>query len=144
LTTDDKELLMGLAERRSVLRFENDDYPAFKARIDEVAGFEVHIEVAWDELAAEDYADSYAQFFPMVYFEPLISALSAVCIDDLGKNALRDGLSKIIVRNTDEHSSESGISFTDGVLTFDHKPQTNVDYGADRAKALQHALEKGL
>jgi hypothetical protein len=62
---------MGLAERRGVERFKNDDYPGWKSRIDEAVGFEVPV-------------------------------------------------------------------------TFDHKPHTNIDYGEERAKGLQQALESGL
>jgi hypothetical protein len=138
------EVRMGLAERRGVERFKNDVYPGWKSRIDEAAGFEVPIEVAWEELAVADYADSYADFFPKVYFQPLLDALSAVAADDMGKSALRGGLSKIVIRNTGEFFSVAGISFADGVLTFDHKPHTNIDYGEERAKGLQRALEAGL
>ncbi len=72
-----------------------------------------------------------------MYFQPLADALHAVAADDLGKSALREGLSKIVIRNT-------GISCTDGVLTFDHKPQTNIDDGEERAKGLQRVLESAL
>ncbi len=135
---------MGLAERRGVERFKNGDYPGWKSRIDEAAGFEVLVEVAWEELGVADYADSYGEFFPKVYFRPLVDALSAVTIDDLGKNALRAGLSKIVIRNAGEYYSSTGITFTDGVLTIDHQPHVNVDYGEERAKALQRTLEPGL
>lgn len=135
---------MGLAERRGVERFKNDDYPGWKSRIDEAAGFEVPVEVAWEELGVADYADSYAEFFPKVYFQPLVDALRAVTVDDLGKGALREGLSKIVIRNEGGFYSTSGISFTDGVLTFDHQPHANVDYGEERAKGLQRTLESGL
>lgn len=135
---------MGLAERRGVERFKNDDYPGWKSRIDEAAGFEVPVEVAWEELAVADYADSYAEFFPKVYFQPLVDALRAVTVDDLGKGALREGLSKIVIRNEGGFYSTSGISFTDGVLTFDHQPHANIDYGEERAKGLQRTLESGL
>jgi hypothetical protein len=30
------------------------------------------------------------------------------------------------------------------VLTFDHQPHANIDYGQERAKALQRVLESGL
>jgi hypothetical protein len=100
--------------------------------------------VAWEELAVADYADSYAEFFPKVYFQPLVDALSAVTVDDLGKNALREGLSKIIIKNSGGFYSTSGISFTESVLTFDHQPHVNVDYGEERAKGLQRTLESGL
>jgi hypothetical protein len=135
---------MGLAERRGAERFKNDDYPSWKSRIDEAAGFEVPVEVAWEELAVADYADSYGEFFPKVYFQPLVDALRAVTVDDLGKNALREGLSKIVIRNAGGFYSSSGISFTDGVLTFDHQPHANIEYGEERAKGLQRVLESGL
>jgi hypothetical protein len=135
---------MGLAERRAVERFKNDDYPGWKARIDDAAGFDVPVEVAWDELAAADYADRYAEFFPKVYFQPLADALAAVAIDELGKSALMAGLSKIVIRNTGHFYSASGIAFTDGVLTLDHQSHVNVDDGADRAKALTKTLESAL
>jgi hypothetical protein len=65
-------------------------------------------------------------------------------VDDLGKNAIRAGLSKIVIKNAGQFYSTAGISFTDGVLTIDHKPHTNVEYGEERAKGLQRALEAGL
>jgi hypothetical protein len=138
------EVRMGLAERRGVEQFKNDSYPGWKSRIDEAAGFEVPIEVNWEELAVDDYATSYADFFPKVYFQPLVDALGAVAADDLGKNALREGLSKIVIRNDGEFHNTAGISFTNGVLTFDHRPEANIYEGLERAKGLQRALESGL
>jgi hypothetical protein len=135
---------MGLAERRGVEQFKNDDYPGWKSRIDEAAGYEVPVEVNWEELAVADYASSYADFFPKVYFQPLVDALHAITVDDLGKNALREGLAKIVIRNAGEFYSTSGISFAGGVLTFDHKPHTNTGDGEERAKGLIRALESGL
>jgi hypothetical protein len=135
---------MGLAERRGVEQFKNGDYPGWRSRINEAAGFEVPVEVNWEELAVADYASSYAEFFPKVYFQPLVDALSAVTIDELGKGALREGLSKIVIRNSGGFYSSSGMSFADGVLTFDHQPHANIDYGEERAKGLQRVLESGL
>jgi hypothetical protein len=135
---------MGLAERRSAERFKNEDYPGWKSQIDQAAGFDVPVEVNWDELAVADYASSYADFFPQVYFQPLADALSAVGVDEMGKSALREGLSKIVIKNTDAFYSTSGISFADGVLTFDHKPHANIGDGEERAKGLRQALESGL
>ena len=77
-----------------------------------------------------------------MYFQPLV--LRAVTIDDLSKNALRDGLSKVVIGNAGGFYSTSGISFTEGVLTFDHQPHANIDYGEERAKGLQKVLESGL
>jgi hypothetical protein len=135
---------MGLAERRSVERFKNEDYPGWKSRIDEAAGFEVPIEVAWEELAVPDYADRYAEYFPQVYFQPLTDAFGTIAADDMGRDALREVMTKVVIRNTDEYFSPSGISFADGVLTFDHKSDTNTHHVEERTKALQAVLEAGL
>ena len=135
---------MGLAERRSAERFKNEDYPGWKSRIDEAAGFEVEIEVAWGELAVADYADSYAEYFPQVYFQPLLDAFSAIGADDMGKEALREGVSKVIIKNSDQFFSPSGITFADGVLTFDHKSESNTHHVEERTKAIQTLLENAL
>jgi hypothetical protein len=135
---------MGLAERRAVEHFKSEDYPGWKAKIDQAAGFDVPVEVAWDELAVVDYASSYVTFFPKVYFQPMVDALTAVTADEMGKSAVRDGLKRIVVRNTHQYASTSGFAFVGGVLTIDHKPDTNVDYGAERAQGLQKLLESGL
>jgi hypothetical protein len=135
---------MGLAERRAIEHFKTDDYPDWQARITSAAGFEVPVEVMWEELGVADYADSYGDFFVKVYFQPLVDALNGITFDDLGKTALREGLKKIVVRNTGQYSSTTGITFTDGVLTFDHQPHVNVDYGEDRAKGMRQTLESGL
>ena len=135
---------MGLAERRGAERFKNDAYPDWKARIDQAAGFKVPVEVAWEELAVADYADSYAEFFPKVYFQPLVLALSAITVDDMGKDAVREGLEKVVIKNSGEYGSTSGITFRNGVLTINHRSHVNVDYYEERAKAIQQNLESGL
>jgi hypothetical protein len=135
---------MGLAERRSAERFKNEDYPGWKARIDEAAGFEVSIEVAWDELAVADYADSYAEYFPQVYFQPLLDAFGSIAADDMGREALREGVAKVVVRNSDQYFSPTGITFTDGVLMFDHKSESNTHHVEERTKAIQALLEAAL
>ena len=106
--------------------------------------FELPVEVAWEELAADGYADRYPEFFAKVYFQPLESALGAVTVDDMGKQALAGGLTKVVVRNSGQYRSTAGFTFADGVLTVDHRSDVNIDYGDDRAKQLQHLLESNL
>lgn len=135
---------MGLAERRAAEQFRVEQYPQWLSRIGEAAGFEVPVEVAWDQLAVNDYAQSYRDFFPQVYFQPLVTALAAVCIDDMGTEALRAGLHKIVVKNSGEYHNARGFAFQDGVLTIDHLPATNVNDVQERAKGLQRLLESQL
>ncbi|MEY9931027.1 hypothetical protein ABH926_005674 [Catenulispora sp. GP43] len=135
---------MGLAERRSAERFKNEDYPGWKSRIDEAAGFEVSIDIAWDELAVPDYADRYAEYFPAVFFQPLLDAFGAIGVDDMGKDALREGVSKVVVKNSGQYFSPTGFTFADGVLTLDHMSDSNTHHVEERTKAIQALLEAGL
>jgi hypothetical protein len=135
---------MGLAERRAVEHFKTDDFPGWMSKITKAAGFEVPVEVSWEALAVPDYASSYADFFGKVYFQPLVDALNGIAFDELGRNALRDGLEKIVITNTDEFYNTRGFTFAGGVLTLDHQPNTNVDDVEERAKGLQRILESGL
>ncbi|MFG2043790.1 hypothetical protein [Dactylosporangium sp. NPDC048998] len=135
---------MGLAERRAAQTYRTDEFPEWKRKIDQAACFEVPVEVAWDELAVDGYAGDYSAFFTKVYFRPLAEALGAITIDDLGKDALKAGLEKIVVKNSGQYYSNSGFTFAGGVLTVDHRAESNVEYYDERAKQLQQLLESGL
>ena len=136
---------MGLAERRATKDFQDNRLPALVAELHKLAGFEVPLEIAWDQLAKADQAGNYGEFWPKVYFQPLIDALTDVARDDMGKEALKGGLTKIVLANTsDYYSPGSAISFTGGVLTIDHDPCCNVDDIGERSRALVKALEQGL
>ena len=136
---------MGLAERRATKDFQDNRLPALIADLHRLAGFEVPIEIAWDQLAKADQAGSYGEYWPKVYFQPLIDALTDVARDEMGKEALRGGLTKIVLANTsDYYSPSSAISFAGGVLTIDHDPCCNVDDVGERARALVKALEQAL
>lgn len=135
---------MGLAERRAAEAFRTDEYPGWKRKLDTAAGFDLPVEVRWEELTVEGYGDSYPQFFAKVYFEPLVNALAAVAVDDMGKEALAGGLTKVVLRNSGGYHNSAGLSLIGGVLTFDHRPDANVDYGEERAKQLQQLLESKL
>jgi hypothetical protein len=136
---------MGLAERRAAKAFETTHFPRLKAEIDGAAGFEVPVEVAWDQLSEEGYAHLYDEAWPKVYFTPLVEALRAITVDDLGREALRAGLTRIVIKNVGGYYyGETAVSFEGGVLTIDHKPCTNIDYGDERRQAIQKLLESKL
>jgi hypothetical protein len=135
---------MGLAERRASKKFQNEDYPALKKAIDEAAGFEVPIEVDWGSLAVDEYGHLYQEAFTKVYFQPLTEAIQDICIDDMGKEALKEALSKIVICNKEGRYGKSAFSFTDGVLLFDHKAVTNIDDVQERRKHIVELLEKAL
>jgi hypothetical protein len=131
---------MGLAERRAIKAFTEGSFLKFKQEIDTVTGFEVPMEVNWDSIATEGYGELYEKAFSKVYFQPLIEALKAIAIDDLGRDALKEGLKKIAI----EDSGSSYPTFEFGVLTLRYYAVANLDDWMERKKSIQTELEKGL
>ena len=136
---------MGLTERRALKSFQETQFPELKRAIEQAAGFAVPVEVSWDSLAKDDMSHLYAEAFPKVYFAPIIDALKSVCTDDMGRDALKKSLKKVVICNTAGHSSSNrAISFEAGVLTVDHDPVCNINYGNERLEAIVKILEKAL
>jgi hypothetical protein len=131
---------MGLAERRAVKAFSEGKYLQLKQEIDTAAGFDVPIEVNWDSLAVDDYAHLYEEAFYKVYFRPLLDAIKAIGIDDLGKAAVKSDLKRVVI----EDSGSSCPTFQSGVLTLKYHAVANLDDWMDRKKEIQSVLEKGL
>ena len=131
---------MGLVERRALKAFQDSRFPELVGQINEAAGFAVDLEVDWQSLAVDDYAHLYDEAWTKVYFQPLIEALKAITIDDMGKEALREGLKQVVIR--DSGTRQTG--FSGGVLTFHRNPVSNLDDWEERKQELQTALEKGL
>lgn len=136
---------MGLVERRAVKEFQDRRLPALQQQVAEAAGFEVPLEIAWDQLARDDQARYFDEGWTKVYFDPLVAALQAITVDDMGRDALKAGLTKVVIKSEGGiYDGERMASFAGGVLTLDHEPFTNVDDVAERSAAIQRALEKGL
>lgn len=135
---------MGLAERRATKEFQDKHFPALKQEIHKAAGFPVPIEINWEQLAVEDRSDYYAEWWPDVFFRPLIEALRRIGRDDMGKQALKDGLKKIEFRNSiGAYSPHSAISFVSGALVIDHE-LSNVGDIEERTKYIIEIVEKAL
>jgi len=134
---------MGLAERRAAKEFEDRMFPALKERVDKAAGFEVIMDVQWQTLAKQEYAHLYGECFPKIYFTPLIDALKSITKDNLGKEALKKGLKRVVVKNVSGNYYGSGFTFDDGVLTLDHD-FANADSVEERRDAIQKLLENAL
>ena len=136
---------MGLAERRAAKEFEDKQYPLLKKEIEEAAKFKVPIEVAWETLAEDGMSHMYEECWKKVYFTPLIDAIAAITVDDMGKDALKGALKKIVLQNRhDIYYGDRCATFADGVLTIDHKPTTNVDSIKEREDGIRTLLEKSL
>lgn len=135
---------MGLAEKRAIKEFEANIYPGLKQKIDTAAGFPVEIEVDWASLAKEEkYRDKWPEAWPKLYFQPIEDAFKGICSDDMGRDALKGALKKIVVQNTKDSYSSYWATFTDGVLVLDYM-FTNVGQIAERTQLLRDAVEEKL
>jgi hypothetical protein len=136
---------MGLAERRATKNFQDKSFPQLRAELTKVAGFEVPLEINWDQLAKEGVSDRYDENWRKVYFQPVIEALKTITADEMGKEALKASLKMISMCNTSgKYSASSAITFVGGELKIDHDPDCNVDYITERTDYTRELLEKGL
>ena len=136
---------MGLAEKRALKEFQEGALPELLSRVQTAAGFEIEIEIDWDSVAEEGWSHLYATHVPAVYLEPLIEGLNSITADDLGRDALKETMTKIVIQNKAGCSNgDSWSSFEGGVLVLDHDPNTNVEDTARRVKSLIGTLESGL
>jgi hypothetical protein len=135
---------VGLAEKRAIKEFQTNVFPGLKQKVDEAAGFEVAMEVRWDTIAREEtYSSGWVAGWPNIYFQPIIDAFKQICVDEMGKEALKASLQRIVVQNTRDSYSSWWASFEGGTLTLDYM-FTNVDAVADRTKVLRDVVEKAL
>jgi hypothetical protein len=135
---------MGLAERRAAKEFQDKQFIALKAEIVKVAGFDVPIEVNWEQLAIEGRANLYLESWPDLYFKPIIEALRMIGRDQMGKDAIKAGLKKIEIRNSKgAYSPHSAITFESGTLAIDHD-LSNVGDTKARTDYIVEIVEKSL
>ncbi|MEY8860834.1 DUF6882 domain-containing protein [Tenacibaculum singaporense] len=136
---------MGLKEKRAVQTFKNESFPALEAEINNKAGFNVSLNIAWDTLVEDKFSHLYNDTFPKIYFQPLIEAIKAVNIDEIGGELLKNGLKEVkIVNENNEHNLERAITFVDGVLTINHSPIMNADKVEEKTERIVHLLETHL
>jgi hypothetical protein len=97
---------MGLNERRKIKELQG------VKEIEEICGKPVPYEVDWESLADDAEA---LNFMDNISCHRLNMALRSICIDDMGKEAVRDGLKLVKLKNVKDKGSMK-MTFTGGVL----------------------------
>ncbi|MCU1390030.1 MAG: hypothetical protein JWL72_3368 [Ilumatobacteraceae bacterium] len=130
---------MGLEERRRIKELQDVTLPERVKEIEEICGTPIPYEVDWDSLA-NDAAG--LNFLDNLSCHRLNMALRVICADDLGREAVRDGLHLIKLKNVAEPSAMS-IAFDAGVLEMHcaYAQGTSGMYGDD---AIREVLLAGL
>ena len=106
---------MGLAEKRLTQEVQNDKLPAFKAKIKEIAGYDLNVDIDWDTFTSYD---SYAISRLDIVFDDLTSFVKKICSDDLGKEALQEKMKTLKLTNV-ENREDAKMEFEGN--TFDLK-----------------------
>lgn len=105
---------MGLNERRKVKELQDTTFPARTKEIEEISGKAVPYDVAWDTFAEDAGA---LNFVDNVACHRLNMALRVICQDALGKDAIRDGLKLVKIKNVAK-VEEKKLGFEAGTLSM--------------------------
>src|SRR3954470_17532556 len=103
---------MGLGERRKIKELQDVTFPERVREIEEICGKAIPYEVDWESLA--DDAEGL-NFIDNISCHRLNMALRTICIDDMGKEAVREGLRLIKLKNV-KNRSDMSIAFADEIL----------------------------
>ena len=103
---------MGLNERRKMKELQDVTLPGRVREIEEICGKAIPYEVDWDSLA--DDAEGL-NFLDNLSCHRLNMALRVICVDDMGKEAVRESLHLIRLKNA-RNKDAMQMTFKDGVL----------------------------
>ena len=102
---------MGLNERRKIKELQDETLPGRVKEITEICGAPIPYEVDWttfDDMEALNFMDN-------ISCHRLNMALRAICMDDMGKQAVREGLKLVKLANVKDKAGMK-MTFDGGVL----------------------------
>ena len=102
---------MGLNERRKMKELQDTTLPERMKEIEEICGRPIPYEVDWDSFA-EDLEG--LNFMDNLSCHRLNMALRVICADDMGKEAVRDGINLIRLKNVPKDAMK--LTFAGGTL----------------------------
>ena len=103
---------MGLNERRKIKELQDVTFPGRVKEIEEICGKAIPYEVDWTSLA--DDAEGL-NFIDNLSCHRLNMALRVICQDAMGKDAVKDGLKLIKLKNVKDKAAMK-MTFEGGVL----------------------------
>ena len=130
---------MGLNERRKIKDLQDNTFPGRVKEIEEICGAPIPYEVDWDSLS-DDLEG--LNFIDNISCHRLNMALRIICQDDMGKEAVREGLRKIKLKNVMDKNAMK-ISFQGGVLEMHCAYALRTD-GMYSDNEIRELLIKGL
>jgi hypothetical protein len=125
---------MGLNERRKIKELQDTVIPGRVKDIEEICGKAIPYEIDWDSLA--DDLEGLT-FLDNLSCHRLNMALRMICQDDLGKQAVRDGLKLVKLKNVKDKSAMK-MAFENGVLEMHcaYAQKTDGMFGDNQIREL--------
>ncbi|MDC0743663.1 hypothetical protein [Polyangium mundeleinium] len=90
---------MGLIEKRLIKEAKESWLPGEQKDIQDVAGAPIVVDVDWPTFETDEAALKNVQHLGV---RKLANAFRVICVDELGKEAVRDGVKRIVVTNQKE------------------------------------------
>ncbi len=130
---------MGLPERRKVKELQDITLPERSREIAEICGQAVPYEVDWASIENDAPA---LNFLDNLSCHRLNMALRVICQDDMGREAVREGLKRVRLRNVAE-PAQRHMAFAGGVLDM-HCAYAQGTNGMHTDGAIRELLLAGL
>jgi hypothetical protein len=105
---------MGLAEKRAMEKAMSDWLPKREAELAEICGGPVPYEVDWKSFDGDAKGIEWLEHNGP---QQVSMAFRGIGADDLGRQALREGVKKVVLRNAPK-PDEKELHFSEGVLTL--------------------------
>lgn len=126
---------MGLNERRKMKELQHNTIPERTKEIAEICGVAVPYEIDWTSFAEDMQA---LNFVDNVACHRLNMALRTLCIDEMGKQAVAEGLKLVKIKNVPA-ASEAKVEFASGVLSMQGAYAQGLS-GAIQDSGIYHEL----
>lgn len=130
---------MGLSERRKVKELQEVTLPERSREIAEICGKAVSYEVDWASIENDAQA---LNFMDNLSCHRLNMALRIICQDEMGKEAVREGLKLVRLKNVAD-PAQRHLAFAAGVLDM-HCAYAQETAGMHSDSAIREALVSGL
>jgi len=131
---------MGLQEKRKIKELQEQVLPEVKKEADGLCGGDITWEIDWESFAvsmdALNCMDSYG-------FQYILRALKNICIDDLGRDGVRDNVKKIVFRKAPA-VADMKLTFENGVLEIAALQEGSGWEGYYSEDQIRTLLEKSL
>lgn len=106
---------MGMLEKRAMKEAQDNWVPKRQQELNDICGGEIPYEIEWDTFANDTKA---IQWLEHNACQQVAMAARVICKDDIGKEAMRDGCKRVLLRNV-ASPEEKSLVFENQELSLD-------------------------